>query len=171
MDPKALIYIIWFILEIVDQKCVTLTLKYFWKKIPLRNVLSFWLIVDRVIPYFRQATDNMELMNLNADGNYGAMWKSRPPNYATDNHHISSPAPPQTDVTSSEHQPRTVLEQTETLTPLHRPNCDVFNTKISTLVSFRPGQPPVRNAHVYESPTFIPRSDIPDIQEIAMHAH
>ena len=124
--------------------------------------------------------DNMELVNLNADSNYGAMWKSRPPNY-TPQHTTSTP--PQTDIDSQHQQARTVLvdqSDSQSSTPmLHRPNCDVFNNgtpvKISTLVSFRQpgvvvaGQP--RNAHVYESPTFIPRCDIPDIQEIAMHAH
>ncbi len=160
--------------------------------------------------------DNMELVNLNTDPSYGAMWKSRPPNCLSD-HTPGTPTPPppaqqtHTHVTDLDHQavgvggmggpialpPHTCVaaaaaaaaaapdspraaaavavdhsECQNLITPVHRPNCEVFNTKISTLVSFRPlVSSGCGKARGYETPAFIPRSDIPDIQEMAMHAH
>ena len=149
--------------------------------------------------------DQMELVNLNTDPSYGAMWKSRPPGYIdsgrpgyTDSGGHQGGTQHQSDVTDTPpSHPRAVLLQqtnqhvliTPHDTPTRGANTIVQDTptrtatllqqelipgvtqipcepcaKLAAMSTFRP------DGHVYETTKINHRSDIPDIQEMAMHA-
>ncbi len=92
--------------------------------------------------------DQMELVNLNPDGNYGAMWKARPPSYSQTtavDHETSEPP-----------QARTIRSNVvEVRTTDPRADTNGIVTKITQLSSFRP--PDIEDLHVYESPKFVRR--------------
>ena len=85
-------------------------------------------------------SDHMELVNLNPESNYGAMWKARPP---TNNHQNNIHA------NHADDQPNN-----HDVTMRQDSNCFVAS-KLAPMSTFRPPE-----SHVYESPKFSRRDFI-----------
>ena len=112
--------------------------------------------------------DQVELVNLNNDGNYGAVWKSRPPSYSSagqqqqqhgpppppppaERERVDPPPPPPPQARNIHTLVSTDLSQG---TPPPKPPAPPagVGAKLAALTSFRP-----QEVHVYESPKFLRR--------------
>ena len=107
-----------------------------------------------------QLVDQMELVNLNPDGNYGAMWKARPPSYTATTAVDHEAEPPQARTI------RTGNNVVEITTAAGSParSDPAVGAKLASLSTFR-----APDVHVYESPKFVRReSSMGDMREIAV---
>lgn len=122
---------------------------------------------DYTTPYCKRNSaaglvDQVELVNLNADSNYGAMWKSRPPSYSQAGGQQQPPPPPPPPPGERERPepppPPQARPQSHPKTdptggpPKPPPPPNSVSAKLTALTSFRP-----QEVHVYESPKFMRR--------------